>query len=93
MGRIFLAAIAMALAGGGAFFVGIWAAFGKAGNWSDDLAGLGVFLLLCGGVANLVAFVGGVRAMIASRSFLWWWPLSLALAVVSVVGGVAALSL
>jgi len=90
---LFRAAIVLAAIGGAAFFVGLGAAFSRAGNWSDALAGLGILLLIVGGVANLVAVVMGARSMLASRTFLWWWLLSAALAAVSIAGGLVALNL
>ena len=92
-GRLFIAAIVLAALGGAAFFVGLGAAFNRAGNWSNTLAGLGILLLIVGGVANLVAVVMGARSMLASRSFLWWWLLSAALAAASIAGGLVALNL
>lgn len=91
--RLFLAAIVMAAIGGVAFLVGLGAAFGRAGNWSNHLAEFGILLLVAGGVANLVAVVLGLRAMLASRSFFVWWVSSAALAAVSIAGGLAALHL
>ena len=92
-GRLFLVAIVLAAIGGAAFFVGLGAAFNRAGNWSNALAGIGILLLIVGGVANLVAAVMGARFMRASRTLLWWWLLSAALAAVSIAGGLVALNL
>ncbi|MFN7589756.1 MAG: hypothetical protein ACK501_13260 [Planctomycetota bacterium] len=92
-GRVFVAAIVLAAVGAVAFLLGLGAAFGRAGNWANDLAGLGILLLIAGGVANLVAFVMGARSMMARRSFHWWWLGSAALVAASVLGGLEALSL
>ena len=92
-GRVFCAAIVFAAVGAAAFFLGLGAAFSRAGNWANALAGLGILLLIVGGIANLVAFVMGVRSMMARRSLLWWWLGSAALVVVSIAGGLEALSL
>ncbi|MEZ6038691.1 MAG: hypothetical protein R3F29_14510 [Planctomycetota bacterium] len=91
--RVFCVAIVCGVVGAAAFFLGLGAAFGRAGNWANDLAGLGILLILAGGVANLAAFVMGVRSMMASRSILWWWLGSAALVVVSIAGALEALSL
>lgn len=90
---MFLVAIVLAAIGGAAFFVGLAAAFNRAGNWSDALAGIGILLLIVGGVANLAATVVGARFMCASRTLLWWWLFSAVLAAASIAGGLAALNL
>jgi len=92
-GRLFLVAIVLAAIGGAAFFVGLGAAFRRAGNWSNAVAEIGILLLIAGGVANLVAVVMGVRFMRASRTLLGWWLLSAALAAVSIAGGLVAWNL
>jgi hypothetical protein len=92
-GRLFLVAIVLAAIGGAAFFVGLGAAFRRAGNWSNNLAGIGILLLIVGGVINLVAAFMGARFMYASRTLLWWWLLSATLAAASIAGGLVALNL
>ena len=92
-GRLFISALVLAVIGGAAFFVGLGAAFSRAGNWSNGLATFGIGLLCAGGIVNVAAVVLGLRAMLASRTLLWWWIPSAALAAASVGGGVVVLSL
>jgi len=66
---------------------------GRTGNASTYLADVGMVLLIGAAIANLIAITIGLRFMLLQRVFLWWWPISVVLAVATVAGGVVALSL
>ncbi len=83
----------MAVVGGAALYGGISLILGRTGNASNHLADLGMVLLIGAGVANLIAITIGLRFMLLQRMFLWWWPISVLLAVATVAGGVVALNL
>ncbi|HIF39634.1 MAG TPA: hypothetical protein EYQ74_00875 [Planctomycetes bacterium] len=90
-GRYFAIAVAMGIIGGGALLGGVSLILGR--NASNHLADFGLLLLIVAGVANLAAIAMGLRFMLVQKMFLWWWPISLLLAVAAVVGGVIALNL
>lgn len=92
-GRIFAGTVAMAVVGGAALYGGISLILGRTGNASTYLADLGMLLLIGAGVANLAAIAIGLRFMLLQRVFLWWWPISVLLAVAAVAGGVVAINL
>lgn len=92
-GRFFAIAVAMGIIGGGALLGGVSLILGRTGNASNYLADFGFLLLVVAGVANLAAIAMGLRFMLVQKTFLWWWPISLLLAVAAVVGGVIALNL
>jgi len=92
-GRIFAGTVAMAVVGGAALFGGISLVLGRTGNASTYLADVGMVLLIGAAIANLIAIAIGVRFMRLQRVFLWWWPISVVLALATVAGGVVALSL
>ena len=92
-GRFFAIAVAMGIIGGGALLGGVSLILGRTGNASNHLADSGLLLLIVAGVANLAAIAMGLRFMLVQKKFLWWWPISLLLAVAAVVGGVIALNL
>jgi hypothetical protein len=92
-GRFFAFAVAIGTIGGGAMLGGVSLILGRTGNASNHLADLGFLLLIVAGVANLVAIPMGLRFMLVRKMFLWWWPISLLLAVAAVAGGVIALNL
>jgi len=79
--------------GGAALFGGISLVLGRTGNASTYLADVGMVLLIGAAIANLIAITIGLRFMLLQRVFLWWWPISVVLAVATVAGGVVALSL
>ena len=68
--RLFLWAIALGVVGSAVFGLGLGAAFGRAGNWSNDVAEIGIAILIVAGVANLAALVLGLRVMIVQRVHL-----------------------
>jgi len=92
-GRIFAGTVAMAVVGGAALFGGISLVLGRTGNASTYLADVGMVLLIGAAIANLIAITIGLRFMLLQRVFLWWWPISVVLALATVAGGVVALSL
>jgi hypothetical protein len=92
-GGTFALSVGLGGLGAAAFFVGVGAAFERAGNWSDHLAGAGIVLLVLAGIASLAAMLRGLRFVRSRRSLPWWWPVSALLVVASVAGGVVALSL
>ena len=92
-GRIFAGTVAMAVVGGAALYGGISLILGRTGNASTYLADLGMVLLIGAAVANLIAIAIGLRFMLLQRMFLWWWPISVLLAVATVAGAVVALNL
>ena len=90
-GKAFLAAVGLSVAGGIAFYTGIAAAFGRAGNWADDLAWFGVFLLVAAGFLNLIATIYGVVFLVRKKRLdwgpiIWWFPLSAVLSVAALIG-------
>ncbi len=92
-GRLFAVTVAVAAVGGAALYGGISLILGRTGNASTYLADLGMLLLIGAGVANLAAIAIGLRFMLLQRVFLWWWPISVLLAVAAVAGGVVAINL
>lgn len=92
-GRFFAIAVAMGIIGGGALLGGVSLILGRTGNASNHLADIGLLLFIVAGVANLAAIPMGLRFMLVQKKFLWWWPISLLLAVAAAVGGVIALNL
>jgi len=92
-GRIFAVTVAVAAVGGAALYGGISLILGRTGNASTYLADVGMLLLVGAAVANLAAIAIGLRFMLRQRVFLWWWLLSVLLAVATVAGGVVALNL
>ena len=92
-GRFFAIAVATGIIGGGALLGGVSLVLGRTGNASNHLADFGLLLVLVAGVTNLAAIAMGLRFMLVQKMFLWWWPISLLLAVAAVVGGVIALNL
>ncbi len=85
--------VAVAAVGGAALYGGISLILGRTGNASNYLADLGMVLLISAAVANLVAIAIGLRFMLLQRVFLWWWPVSVLLAVATVAGAVVAINL
>lgn len=85
--------VAVAAVGGGALYGGISLILGRTGNASNYLADLGMVLLIGAAVANLIAIAIGLRFMRLQRVFLWWWPISVLLAVATVAGAVVAINL
>ena len=74
-------------------FGGISLILGRKGNASTYLADVGMVLLIGAAIANLIAITIGLRFMLLQRVFLWWWPISVLLAVATVAGAVVALNL
>ena len=87
--------LSMVLMTGGAavFALGIRTAFGQSGNWSNLLAGLGILLVGIAATCNLVSLVFGAADCISERRILWWWPLSLLVAIGTGYVGSIALNL
>ncbi|MEC9476277.1 MAG: hypothetical protein VX764_04490, partial [Planctomycetota bacterium] len=83
----------MAVVGGAALFGGISLILGRKGNASTYLADVGMVLLIGAAVANLIAITIGLRFMRLQRVFLWWWPISVLLALATVAGVVVAINL
>ena len=92
-GRIFAGTVAIAAVGGASLLGGISLVLGRTGNASTYLADAGMVLLIGAAIANLIAIAIGVRFMLLQRVFLWWWPISVLLALATVAAGVVALSL
>lgn len=92
-GRFFAVTVAVAAVGGAALYGGISLILGRTGNASNYLADLGMVLLIGAAVANLIAIAIGLRFMLLQRVFLWWWPVSVLLAVATVAGAVVAINL
>ena len=86
-------AVALGAVGGGALLGGVSLILGRTGNASNHLADFGLVTLIVAGLINIAAIASGLRFMLTRRVFLWWWPISLLLAVAAVAGGVIALSL
>jgi hypothetical protein len=86
-------AVALGTIGGGALLGGVSLILGRTGNASNHLADFGLLVLVVAGITNLAAIARGLRFMLARKVFLWWWPISLLLAVAAVAGGVIALNL
>lgn len=82
--QFFLVAIALALVGGIACVTGVGAGFGHAGNCANDLAWIGVVVLVVAGVVDLAANALAVILLVRRRRFCWWWPWSALAAVLSV---------
>ncbi|MCH8046998.1 MAG: hypothetical protein IID44_25125 [Planctomycetes bacterium] len=91
--RAFVAALLLAAAGGVAFGVGVAAAFGRAGNWSNDLALLGIVLLVSAVLSNILACAGGAIHLFRHRRMQWWWPLSVVAMLASLYAAWVALHL
>lgn len=96
--KAFLAAVGLSVAGGITFVTGIAAAFGRAGNWADELAWFGVVLLVIAGFLNLAATVYGVVFLVKRKRLdwgpvIWWFPLSAALTLLALIGGLVAINL
>ncbi len=91
--KLFVFALALVCAGGIALWIGISAAFGRAGNWSNELAEIGIFLLVCGGAINLVAALVGVVRAVRDRRMRWWLPWSVIVVAVSIWCGWIAIHL
>jgi hypothetical protein len=72
----FSVAMSCLLAGGVAFVAGIGAAFGRAGEWADRLACLGVILLVIAGLLNTQACEAAWLCLLREKKFHWWLPLS-----------------
>ena len=91
--RLLIGAFCVAALGSIAFVVGIGAAFGRAGNWSNELAGAGVFLLVCSGILAIAAVAAGVANSISKRRFNWWLPLACLATGLALWGGWVAINL
>ena len=91
--RAFVVSLGLAGIGVIAFAVGVGAAFSRAGNWSNYVAGLGIFLIVLGGISNIVATVFGFVVWFKNDRVSWWWPLSLLGTAGSFYGGWVALQL
>ena len=74
--RTSLAGICLAATGGVLFMIGLGAAFGRAGNWSNHVAELGMFLMALGALSNVLAFFSGMRSFVQRKRVEWWWLLS-----------------
>lgn len=72
----FLLALVSAVMGGLVFIVGLGAAFGRAGNWSNYLAELGIVLFFLAALSNIVAFEAGCMSLIREKTFHKWLPFS-----------------
>lgn len=70
-------ALISAVAGGVAFAIGITAAFGRAGNWSNYLSELGILLLIIAGVTTFVSLLKGIQEAVTKRRFIWVVPVAL----------------
>jgi len=91
--RLLIGAFCVAALGSIAFAVGIGAAFRRAGNWSNELAGVGVFLLICSGILAIAAITVGVVNSIRNRRLNWWLPLACLAAGLALWGGWVAINL
>ncbi len=75
--RAFIAAIILGSAGGLAFVVAVGLASGRVGG-ANELAALGMVMLVLAGLSNTVAFCGGAVGIVhGDRRIPWWWPPSL----------------
>jgi hypothetical protein len=92
-GQIFCYGLGLAAAGGAAFTIGIHAAFGRAGNWSNSLAGLGVGLLVIAGLTMIVATFVGLAEAIRKRRVNWSLPFAIIAAALALWGGWVAINL
>ncbi len=87
---VFTWATLISFSGAICYYIGIAAAFDRAGNWSNDLAGIGIYQLFAGGILNLIAFVWGIYDTFKYRNFGWWIIFSVPLAAMSIWAAMAA---
>jgi len=92
-GRLLLGAFCVAALGAVAFAVGLGAAFGRAGNWSNSLAEFGILLLVVSGILTFAAVLTGIFNSISTRRFNWWLPLACLCAGLALWGGWVAINL
>ena len=75
------------------FGSGLGAAFGRAGNWSNQLAALGVVTLISAGLLTIVALSKSVHESVTRRRFNWALPFALIAAGLALWGGWIAINL
>jgi hypothetical protein len=92
-GRVILGALGTAIVGGAAFIGGVSAAFGRAGNWSNQLSGFGVLLLVLAGILAMSATCLGIAEAIQERRLNWSLPFAAACLALALWGGWIALHL